>query len=466
MKIYDYIKSSTWGVLESDIPPDEKVKKIIFTFSVVCAATAIQPIPFADIFILTPMQAYMGTLIARVRGYNFTMQQIYKEIIGVMALGFLAQQTAIGLYKFIPFWGVVTTIPLVFILTYTIGSVMNYYFESKTAGKKVTKEDLKNFFNQAKKDAQKKYSKAEIKKRVKEEQENIKNYKKKVQSFSVDNIDELMTMTVMGKIRNNEVLSSPEEFMVLDALIRSTDKVTDLPSAVNYVKEMSERGQESLLGMSNNLKGILHEIEFVYNENSDGDQIFAILPESTNQPGFDVYLLNSETGSSEWVQLKTTMNTQHVTDWIAKYPGNEDSIIVNEEIAQKLGLQSSGMKDSDLTFRTEDVVNKMIEHESTLSEIISATVPLSVISIAFVIYQLNKKYKSNEITKDQFISMSTKMSGLKVSKIILILSLLATPVLGQIVAVVLISQLILGAAGIFKVTKEQLFLPNPIKGTE
>lgn len=463
MKIYNYIKSSTWGILESDLSQDEKVKKIIFRFSVYCAAVAIQPIPFADIFILTPMQAYMGTLIAKARGYSFTMQQVYKEIIGVMALGFLAQQTAIGLYKFIPFWGVVTTIPLVFILTYTIGSVMNYYFESKTAGVKVTREDLKKFFNQAKKDAQKKFSKAEIKKRVKEEQENIKNYREKAQSFSIDNIDELMIMTVMGKIRNNEVLSSPEEFIVLDALIRSTNKVTDLSSAVDYVKEISERGQESLLGMSNNLKGILHEIQFVYDENTDGDQIFAILPESTNQPGFDVYLSNSENGSSEWVQLKTTMNTQHVTDWIAKYPGNEDRIIVNEEMAQKLGLPSSGMKDSDLTFRTEEVVNKMIEHEDTLNEIISASVPLSVISIAFVIYQLHKKYKSNEITKDQFISMSAKMSGLKVSKIVLILSLLAVPVLGQIVAVVLISQLILGAAGIFKITKEQLFLPNPNK---
>ena len=465
MKIYDYIKSSTWGVLESDLTPDEKVKKIIYTFSAVCAATATQPIPFADIFILTPMQAYMGTLIAKVRGYDFSMQQVYKEIIGVMALGFFAQQTAIGLYKFIPVWGIFTTIPIVYGLTYAIGRVMNYYFESKAVGKKVTKEDLMSFFKEAKKDARKNFSKSEIKKRVKEEQENIKIYKKQAKSFTVDNIDVMMIMGVMNNIRNNQVLSSPEEFMVLEALIRSTNKVTDLPSAINYVKEMSEKGQESLLGMSNNLKGILHEIQYVYDENNDGDQIFAIQAESTNQPGVDVYLFDSETGNGEWVQLKTTMNIQHITDWLEKNPGLNESIIVNEEMAQKLGLQSSGMKDVDLTFRTEDVVNKIIEHESTLNEIISASVPLSVISVALIIYQLNKKYKSNEITKDQFISMSAKMSGLKVSKIVLILSLLAVPILGQIVAVALISQLILGAAGIFKVTKEKLYLPNPNKVT-
>ena len=269
----------------------------------------------------------------------------------------------------------------------------------------------------------------------------------------------------MGKIRNNETISTPEENIILEAFIRSTDKVSDLPSAIKYIKEMNEKGPEAVLGMTNNVKGQVHEIEYVYNENSDGDQIFAILPESTNHPNFDVLLFNAETGSSEWVQLKTTMNKEHITDWISKNPGNEDKIIVNEEMAQKLGLESSGMKDSDLTFRTEDVVNKIIEHESTLNEIISASVPLSVISIAFIIYQLNKKYKSNEITKDQFISMSAKMSGLKVSKFVLILSLLAVPVLNQIVAVALISQLILGAAGIFKVTKEKLYLPNPNKVT-
>ena len=39
----------------SDITDDEKVTQIIKITSVVCAGLAIQPIPFADIFILTPI---------------------------------------------------------------------------------------------------------------------------------------------------------------------------------------------------------------------------------------------------------------------------------------------------------------------------------------------------------------------------------------------------------------------------
>ena len=48
----------------------------------------------------------MGTLIAEARGYKFSMSEVYKEIIGVLGLSFLAQQTAIGLYKLgLPFIG-------------------------------------------------------------------------------------------------------------------------------------------------------------------------------------------------------------------------------------------------------------------------------------------------------------------------------------------------------------------------
>ena len=55
------------------------------------------------------------------------MSEIYKEIIGVLGLSFLAQQTAIGLYKLgLPFIGGFMTIPLVFVLTYSIGKVKPY----------------------------------------------------------------------------------------------------------------------------------------------------------------------------------------------------------------------------------------------------------------------------------------------------------------------------------------------------
>ena len=122
-----FIKDNTYGINKSNIPPEKKVDKLLIFFSSVCAAIAVQPIPFADIFILTPIQLYMGTLIAEARGYKFSMSEIYKEILGVLGLSFLAQQTAIGLDKTVlPFLGAITTIPFVFVLTFAIGKVMNY----------------------------------------------------------------------------------------------------------------------------------------------------------------------------------------------------------------------------------------------------------------------------------------------------------------------------------------------------
>ena len=124
-----FVKDNTYRINNLKIPPDEKVEKLLLRFSAICAAVAIQPIPFADIFVLTPIQLYMGKLIGEARGYKFTLSQIYKEILALIGLAFLAQQTAIGLYKTVlPFLGAITTIPLVFILTYTIGKVMDFYF--------------------------------------------------------------------------------------------------------------------------------------------------------------------------------------------------------------------------------------------------------------------------------------------------------------------------------------------------
>jgi uncharacterized protein (DUF697 family) len=156
MDVLKFVKENTYGINKLNISPDEKVNKLLLRFAGLCGAIAVQPIPFADIFILTPIQLYMGTLIAEARGYKFSMSQIYKEILGLIGLAYLAQQTAIGLYKTVlPFLGAITTIPLVFVLTYAIGKVMDYYFVSKTQGKKISKDDLIKAFKEASKDAKK-----------------------------------------------------------------------------------------------------------------------------------------------------------------------------------------------------------------------------------------------------------------------------------------------------------------------
>lgn len=158
----------------TDLTDEEKVSQIITVFSTFCAAIAVQPIPFADFFVLTPIQGYMGKKLADIRGYNITEEstkEVFKELAGLVGLGFLAQQLAIGAYKTVlPFLGAITTIPLVFGLTFGMGRVMDYYFVKKIKGEKIDKADIQDIFKQAKAEGKKaaKKNKDEINKQKNE----------------------------------------------------------------------------------------------------------------------------------------------------------------------------------------------------------------------------------------------------------------------------------------------------------
>jgi len=132
----------------TDLSDDQKRSQIIHIFSVTCAAVAVQPIPFADIFVLTPIQAYMGVRLSAIRRMPLSEAEatdLLKEIAGVVGLGMAAQQMALGLYKVgLPFLAGFTTIPLVYGLTYAIGRIMDYYLEKKSRGQTVSNADLKN----------------------------------------------------------------------------------------------------------------------------------------------------------------------------------------------------------------------------------------------------------------------------------------------------------------------------------
>lgn len=170
----------------TDLTKEEKVEKICIIFGTFCGATAAQPIPFADIFVLTPIQAYMGKKIADIHGYDISEQgatEIFKELAGLVGLGLLSQQLVIGAYKtFIPFLGAITTIPIVFGLTYGMGKVMNYYFKAKVKGEKISKENIREIFKEAKKRGQK---------MGKEKEEEIKNQNQKRQTERIRKFEEL-----------------------------------------------------------------------------------------------------------------------------------------------------------------------------------------------------------------------------------------------------------------------------------
>jgi uncharacterized protein (DUF697 family) len=152
----------------TDLSDDQKRSQIIHIFSITCAAVAVQPIPFADIFVLTPIQAYMGVRLSAIRGMPLSDAEatdLLKEIAGIVGLGMAAQQVALGLYKVgLPFLAGFTTIPLVYGLTYAIGRIMDYYLEKKSRGQTVSNADLKDMWEKYRKEGKDKAksAKAEV----------------------------------------------------------------------------------------------------------------------------------------------------------------------------------------------------------------------------------------------------------------------------------------------------------------
>ena len=136
----------------TDISNDEKATRIIKVFATTCAAVAVQPIPLQDIFVLTPLQAYMGTRIAAIRGVPISKVNaitIIKEIAGVVGFGMLGQNFVLTAYKIgVPFAGGFMTIPLVYAASYAIGKTMDFYFIKKSRNESFNPEELKKVWKE------------------------------------------------------------------------------------------------------------------------------------------------------------------------------------------------------------------------------------------------------------------------------------------------------------------------------
>lgn len=143
----------------------EKSKKIIFLFASVCAGIATQPIPFPDLVVLSPIQILMTERLAAVWGLKgkVSKKDIALDVVQVSGYGLVAQSLITNAYRiFIPALGALTTIPMVFGLTYAIGNVMSEQFKRKSKGlASMTDKEIKEMFKKFKKKGEKEYKKGD-----------------------------------------------------------------------------------------------------------------------------------------------------------------------------------------------------------------------------------------------------------------------------------------------------------------
>jgi len=257
--------------------------------------------------------------------------------------------------------------------------------------------------------------------------------------FIPNNIDKEMILLVIGSFAfGGDQSFSPKEQIIIDALRRSMIELK-FATIEDISEKLSRIDPEKMPYLVSHIKGIVHEMEFVQLENEDGDSVFAALHTETNHPGYDVKMIDKNTNESWEIQLKATDDKGYVQDWIAQHPDGE--IVVTSEIAEKMGLPSSGLSNENLTASINDFIDRMIElqKDDTIWKYFPYLLPISV---AFVVYELFNRYKKGQITKKQFRNLTIKATGIKASKFAGIFILLSIPIVNIVTSIALITMLV------------------------
>jgi len=234
---------------------------------------------------------------------------------------------------------------------------------------------------------------------------------------------------------------SDQDALVLAALRRANGSLAEQPIAdiKTYLASLSD---EQVPGLVSNVKGIMHEMEFVRLENDDGDSIYASMFGSPNHPDTDVLFTDMVTGDSWEIQLKATDNAAYVQDWIDTHPDGQ--IMVTEELAQQMGLPSSGLANEELTTDVSDFVSRMIE-QTDAPDIWDFFPAISLISASIIAIELWRRYQRGEIDLATFQRLAALATGLKLTKIAALIFLLSLPVVGQITGAAMVAGLLLSA---------------------
>lgn len=264
----------------------------------------------------------------------------------------------------------------------------------------------------------------------------------KVRKFSVDDAVILAAAAKVTSGRPSELTSDEEA--ALAALRRAH------PSAGQTNEDLgqwlSEMDSEQLQGVVSNTKGVLHEMRFVELENADGDTVYAAQFAAANHQGFDIIFSDAPSGAQWEAQLKATDSSAYVNDWLEKHP--DGGILVTSEIADRLGLESSGLSNKELTADTQDLVDSLIAagENDTLWDYFPA---LTAISIAMVTFELHERLERGEISGDRFRRLVAKASGKRAARVLAITALLSIPGLNVVTAIALVANA-LNAAGLLE----------------
>ena len=197
------------------------------------------------------------------------------------------------------------------------------------------------------------------------------------------------------------------EELVLEAFRRSNSRLTDASpeDLAAYVQGLEP---SQLQGLSNNVKGIYHEIRFAADENSDGDEYVVELFEATNHPGADVIITNVITGEVNEVQLKATNYLSLIREHNKKYESTD--VFATEEVAStSADIESTGFTNEELTKDVDGVVENLGSSYDT--GVVSSMAVAGMVVLARNIRVLLKEDQLSQEEKQKLVTDGAVSAG-------------------------------------------------------
>ncbi|MFC4453132.1 YcjF family protein [Deinococcus sonorensis] len=123
--------------------PEQNAEEVIRSAALLSGAVAVEPLPFADLLLITPVQIKMVLHVGKIYGFDITPErgrEIVQELGATVAYGMMARQVMRGLAKLaLPVIGGLITAPAVYGWTYALGRVAQNYFERKREGQPISR---------------------------------------------------------------------------------------------------------------------------------------------------------------------------------------------------------------------------------------------------------------------------------------------------------------------------------------
>ncbi len=148
--VQSFANALKFGDPDPTLTEQENVERVIAETALVAACiSCIQPIPFADFFILLPLQAKMALHIGKIKGFEVTQDralEIAREVAATVGMTVMAQMLIGSFAKVLPLAGIVMTFPLNYAATWAIGNVVDYYFDCLREDKVPSAQVMKDLF--------------------------------------------------------------------------------------------------------------------------------------------------------------------------------------------------------------------------------------------------------------------------------------------------------------------------------